>query len=181
MRSTGSASRRHGRRSPGPRRWAARSRPRCPDWLGSAGALAEQWAQLGADVTVVPAKPSVRLQNLPGAHFWFAGWTADYPDPDGFFRGLFEIEWPFYRDEELRELLQRARFLTDRDERMRLYHEVDRLWVAEHAAILPVAYPRMMLLRRPWIEGLWANPLSRPQLDQVEVRRTTREAGVESL
>ncbi|MDQ3889059.1 MAG: ABC transporter substrate-binding protein [Actinomycetota bacterium] len=142
-----------------------------PDWLGSAGALAEQWAELGAHVTVVPAKPSVRLQDLAGAHLWFAGWTADYPDPDGFFRGFFEIEWPFYRDGELRELLQRARFLTDRDERMRLYHEVDRVWVAEHAAILPVAYPRMMLLRRPWIEGLWANPLSRPQLDQVEVRR----------
>ena len=31
------------------------------------------------------------------AHMWLSGWTADYPDPDGFFRGLFSASgWPFY-------------------------------------------------------------------------------------
>ena len=50
-----------------------------------------------------------------------------------------------------------------------VYHEVDHLWVGEHAAILPIAYPRSILLRRPWIEGLWASPLSRAHLDTVVV------------
>jgi hypothetical protein len=54
---------------------------------------------------------------------------------------------------------------------MRLYHEVDRLWVSEHAAVLPLFYGRTMLLRRPWVEGLWANPLTKVQLDQVVVTR----------
>ncbi len=54
---------------------------------------------------------------------------------------------------------------------MRLYHEVDRVWVAERAAILPVLYPRRMLLRRPSVHGLWANPLKPAQLDQVVVAR----------
>jgi ABC-type oligopeptide transport system substrate-binding subunit len=105
-------------------------------------------------------------------HLWVSGWTADYPDPDGFFRGLFEAtRWPFYRDDEIEELLARARTLHDQNERMRLYHEVDRLWVAEHGAILPLFYGRTMLVRRPWVEGLWANPITKAQFDQVVVRR----------
>ena len=147
-----------------------------PDWLDSAPALVEQWAELGARVTVVPVAPHVDSRDLDGAHFWLAGWTADYPDPEGFFRGLFELAWPFYRDEDLHELLERARFVTDQDERMRLFHEVDRLWVSERAALLPISYPRVMQLRRPWVEGLSANPLSRAQLDQVVVTREARGA-----
>jgi ABC-type transport system substrate-binding protein len=81
------------------------------------------------------------------------------------------VGWPFYRDEGIDELLVRARSLTDQSERMRLYHEVDRLWVGERAAILPVLYPRRMLLRRPSVHGLWANPLKPAQLDQVVVDR----------
>jgi hypothetical protein len=50
---------------------------------------------------------------------------------------------------------------------MRLYHEIDRLFVAERAAILPLSYGRSMLVRRPWVENLWANPMSGIQLDQV--------------
>jgi hypothetical protein len=53
---------------------------------------------------------------------------------------------------------------------MRLYHEVDRLWVHEHAAILPIAYGRSVSVHRPWIEGYWANPLSKASLDQVIVK-----------
>jgi hypothetical protein len=53
---------------------------------------------------------------------------------------------------------------------MRLYHEIDRLWVHEHAAILPIAYGRSVAVHRPWIEGFWANPLSKASLEQVVVR-----------
>ena len=86
---------------------------------------------------------------------WLTGWTADFPDPDGFFRGLFvRDEGPFHVDDEIEELLLRARSLQDQGERMRLYHELDRLWVAERAAILPLSYGRVMLLTRPWVRGL---------------------------
>jgi hypothetical protein len=53
---------------------------------------------------------------------------------------------------------------------MRLYHELDRLWVTEHAAILPLSYDRSIAVRRPWIDGYWANPLSKASIDQVVVR-----------
>jgi hypothetical protein len=116
--------------------------------------------------------------DFAGCDLWVTGWTADYPDPDGFFRGLFRSEWAFYRDEDLDELLAEARTLGNQAERLRLYHEVDRLWVAEHAGILPLSYGRAMLLRRPWVEGLWASPLSRAHLDEVVVRREKAASAV---
>jgi ABC-type transport system substrate-binding protein len=142
-----------------------------PPWLDPAEPLVEQWRALGARVRPLPSPAPLHPADLEAAHCWFSGWTADYPDPDGFFRGFFEVAWPFYRDEGIDELLSRARSLTDQSERMRLYHEVDRVWVAERAAILPVLYPRRMLLRRPSIRGLWANPLKPAQLDRIFVDR----------
>jgi ABC-type transport system substrate-binding protein len=142
--------------------------------------LAEEWAKIGARVQVKRISGH-DPPDIAGCDFWVSGWTADYPDPDGFFRGLFRSGWPFYRDEEIDEMLAQARTLGDQDERLRLYHEVDRLWVAEHAGILPLSYGRAMLLRRPWVEGLWASPLSRAHLDEVVVRRGEREASAVEL
>ena len=145
---------------------------------GTAGAahergelLVEQWAALGARVQLNVVGTHLWSSHLTDEQMWVSGWTADYPDPDGFFRGLFQATgWPFYRDAEIEDLLTRARSLRDQGERMRLYHDVDRLWVAEHAAILPLFYGRTMLARRPWVEGLWANPITKAQFDQVVVR-----------
>jgi ABC-type transport system substrate-binding protein len=138
-----------------------------PHWLQPPVELADQWRALGARVNLRVAHAPIEAGELDGSHMWWTGWMADFPDPDGFFRGLLREEWPFYRDDEILELLDRGRSLRDQGERMRAYHEVDRLWVSEHAAILPIAYPRSILLRRPWVEGLWASPLSRAHLDTV--------------
>jgi ABC-type oligopeptide transport system substrate-binding subunit len=112
------------------------------------------------------------LKSTPDdAHLWVTGWTVDYPDPDGFYRGFLRQPLDLYCDEEIEELVAEARSLRDPSERMRLYHEIDRLFVAERAAILPITYGRAMLVRRPWVECLWANPMSGAHLDQVVVRR----------
>ncbi|HEX2045121.1 MAG TPA: ABC transporter substrate-binding protein [Gaiellaceae bacterium] len=137
--------------------------------------LAEEWEKLGARVRVARTAGH-DPPDMADCDFWLSGWTADYPDPEGFFHGLFRSDWPFYRDEDIDELLAAARTLGDQGERLRLYHEIDRLWVAEHAGILPLAYGRAMLLRRPWVEGLWASPLSRAHLDEVVVGDRTASA-----
>jgi ABC-type transport system substrate-binding protein/class 3 adenylate cyclase len=141
-----------------------------PHWLQPLEPLVELWKPIGARVNITTRKAHVDWDALGDAHMWWTGWTADYPDPDGFFRGLLTLgQWPFYRDDDILELLERGRSLRDQGERMRVYHEVDHLWVGERAAILPIAYPRSNLLRRPWIEGLWASALSRAHLDTVVV------------
>jgi ABC-type transport system substrate-binding protein/class 3 adenylate cyclase len=140
-----------------------------PHWLQRPDALAEQWQAIGARVKIRVARAPIDAHQLEDSHMWWSGWVADFPDPDGFFRGLLRQEWPLYRDDDILELLDQGRSLRDQGERMRAYHEVDRLWVSERAAILPLAYPRSVLLRRPWIDGLWASPLSRAHLDTVVI------------
>ena len=110
-----------------------------------------------------------------GHHLWISSFGADYPDPDGFFRGLLREPFPFYRDEEIEELLVRARSLPSQPDRMRLYHEIDRLWVSEHAAMLPLAYGRSAIVRRPWIKNS-GRTRSRASLDQVVVSKRERSA-----
>jgi ABC-type transport system substrate-binding protein/class 3 adenylate cyclase len=140
-----------------------------PGWFQSPDGLVDQWRALGARLHVRHAPGHVDCPEVGEADLWLTGWTADYPDPDGFFRGLLLQEGPFYCDDDILELLEQGRSLQHQDERLRAYHEVDRLWVAEHAAILPLSYPRSMLLHRPWVQRLWASPLSRAHLDEVIV------------
>jgi ABC-type transport system substrate-binding protein len=100
---------------------------------------------------------------------WLCGWQADYPDPDGFFRGLLsERHLAVLADDELGELLARARASRDRDERLRLYGEVDRRLVSQ-ALMVPAHYGRSVLMQRPGVDGIWANALSRLRFDQAMV------------
>jgi ABC-type transport system substrate-binding protein/class 3 adenylate cyclase len=136
-------------------------------------ALQEQWGALGIRLRESdPSGGRPKPHDIGDEHdLWLSGWSADYPDPDGVFRGFLRSGWPFYEDEEVGELLERARSCGDQSERLRLYHELDRIWVNEHAAIVPVSYGRAMVVRRPWVKGAWVNPLQRAHLDQVVVDR----------
>ena len=59
-----------------------------PHWLQPVEPIAELWRPIGAHVKVVPNRGHVDCEFIAGAHMWWSGWTADYPDPDGFFRGF---------------------------------------------------------------------------------------------
>jgi ABC-type transport system substrate-binding protein len=117
----------------------------------------EQLAAVGIRVEPQVAEGAVGPRQAQGFHLFVTGWTADFPDPEGLFQGFFTDEWPLYRDEEVEDLLERARCSQVQSERMRLFHELDRLWVAERVAVVPLLYSRSTLLRRPWVEGAWAN------------------------
>jgi oligopeptide transport system substrate-binding protein len=98
---------------------------------------------------------------------WLCGWMADYPDPDGFFRGLLSGRHvAVLGDPELGDRLAAARASRDREERLRLYGDVDRRLV-EQALIVPVHYGRSLLLRRAPIDGIWANALTPLRFDQA--------------
>jgi ABC-type transport system substrate-binding protein len=133
-------------------------------------ALAE--VGLVAEFSVNPR--GARTGEVP-TDVWISNWLADYPDPDGFFRGLLADPCDPIAGEaqtlELVELLNRARASRDQDERLALYGRIDRLLVAEWVAVVPLAYSRTALLRRGWVHGLWANALTPLRLDGVMVER----------
>jgi ABC-type transport system substrate-binding protein len=143
-----------------------------PAWLDAGGVVRDQLAEIGLDIEIVAqAVKPLRLMGALREHdaqLWISGWTADYPDPDGFLRGMLETGHLLLRvDADIRGLLQRARAVADQDERLRLYHQIDRQIVAERAVAVPLGYGRTTLLRRPGLEGLSLNPVSLMQVDRV--------------
>ena len=133
----------------------------------STAALSEQLAAIGVRVRIETRDTHFGVSSE--AHIWHAEWYADYPDPDGFYLGLFEQGLPLYRDDETDAALARARASRDRDERLRLYREFERVWIGERAAIVPVSYRRQIVLRRPNMHGLRPNPMGALHLEQVVV------------
>jgi ABC-type transport system substrate-binding protein/class 3 adenylate cyclase len=134
--------------------------------------LAEQLAAIG-----IRARFETRDKHClvtDETHIWFAGWHADYPDPDGFYFGLLEQGLPLYRDDATDAALAQARASRNRDERLRLYREFERLWIGERAAIVPISYQRQIMLRRPNIHNVRPNPMGAFHLEQVVVEPAAR-------
>jgi ABC-type transport system substrate-binding protein len=133
--------------------------------------FAELLAEIGVRVATTVSDGVIMPAEAATADIWVCRWLADYPDPEGLFHGLFTIGWPFLHPPEVLDALERARDALDQDARMELFREVDRVWVGEHAAIVPLLYDRWLLLRRPWLDGVWANPLWGAVLDSAVVHR----------
>jgi ABC-type transport system substrate-binding protein/class 3 adenylate cyclase len=136
--------------------------------------IAAALAGIGIGVEFAIHPRAARIADAP-SNLWLSTWLADYPDPEGFFRGLLtDPSDPVTGPDETRrlvELLDHARASRDQDERLRVYAEVDRLLVAELVTVIPFAYSRTALLHRPWVHGLWANALTSFRLDGVTVDR----------
>jgi oligopeptide transport system substrate-binding protein len=138
------------------------------DWFE---AMAEQCADIGL---------AIELGTAPGDSFddtlkhgevdlWEHGWGADYPDPEGFLT-ILDAFPAIHRDEQLDELLARARSSRDRDERWRLYREADRRLVQELVSVVPLSHPsEIRMAARPWVEGIRLGPVRFPLLDELTV------------
>jgi ABC-type transport system substrate-binding protein/class 3 adenylate cyclase len=136
--------------------------------------LAAQLAALGVRVRF--ETPAKHWGVSPETHVWFSGWHADYPDPDGFYLGLLKLGLPLYRDAETDAILAQARASRDRDERLRLYREFERIWIGQRAAIVPISYDRQLVVRRPSVHGLRLNPLGAFHLEQVVIEPAAQRA-----
>jgi ABC-type transport system substrate-binding protein len=134
-------------------------------------ALVAQLAEVGikAELRDVPFVEISRLDEIGDA--WLTGWLADYPDPGGMIGTFLRFYRGLHHDRGVDQMLDRARSLPHRDERLELYREAERSWLGEQVALVPVAYARQLSVRRPWIDGLWANAFRVATLDQAVVHR----------
>ena len=95
-----------------------------------------------------------------------------YPDPHGFFRGLLsKRHLGVLNDPTLTRLLADASASRDRDARLALFAEVDRRLVSE-SLMVPLSYARSVLLKRPWVHGIWSNALTSLRFDQATIERS---------
>jgi ABC-type transport system substrate-binding protein len=128
------------------------------DTLGAQGdAIARRLAEFGIEVEVQTTEHHCQPAE---AELWVSSWLADYPDPDGFFRGLIgSDEVNVGADDEIKDLIAKARACQDRDQRLELYGRIDRMLVTDRALVVPLGYKRLAMLRRRWVTDLWATPL----------------------
>ncbi len=131
-------------------------------------------AAIGLAVEFTINERGARTSDVP-SDLWMSAWLADYPDPDGFFRGLLADPCDPVAEEEMTrelvDLLNRGRASRNQDERLELYGRIDRLLVSEWVVLVPLSYLRTTVLRRPWVHGLWANALTPFRFDAVIVDR----------
>ena len=97
--------------------------------------------------------------------FFRMGWTVDYPDPDSFLYTLFHssnigagYNYSHMESAELDELLDQARFETDMEKRIPIYHKAEEL-IVEEAPWFFLHFYSAQLLRQPEVRGLNLGPM----------------------
>jgi oligopeptide transport system substrate-binding protein len=87
------------------------------------------------------------------------GWLPGYPDPEYFLRLLLHSDSKTneggFTDPRFDELIERARQERSDRDRLELFHEADRMAVADRVAIIPLVYARNVAFVKPWVSGWW--------------------------
>jgi peptide/nickel transport system substrate-binding protein/oligopeptide transport system substrate-binding protein len=124
--------------------------------------LCESWqTYLGTKLKVLEVGYDDFASSLSQGAFQMAliGWDVEYPDPEGVLRILFHSSSPInyfqWAHKPFDNLVDQAAGAADQQERLDLYHEADRILVAEDTAIIPLYYRQAYGLLRPGfkIEG----------------------------
>ncbi|HUG48459.1 MAG TPA: ABC transporter substrate-binding protein [Candidatus Limnocylindria bacterium] len=135
-------------------------------WGPLARVLAETWrAVLDVPVRLLEVSREERRaalsagRELPEMPIELNGWFPGYPDPEYFLRLLLHSaardNVGRYANREFDDLIERARRERDVRQRLELFHQADRLAVAEEAAIIPLDYSRNDTFVKPWVSGWW--------------------------
>ena len=97
--------------------------------------------------------------RLDSARIRVTGWFPGYADPEYFLRLLFQSD---SRTNEggftfapFDDLIDRARHERVDRSRLELYHEADRMAVADRVACIPLVYGRNVAYVKPWVRGWW--------------------------
>ena len=133
---------------------------------------ADQWRDLGVRFRQQPVSFEdfrAEVQEPGSIASW--GWSSDYPDPDGLL-STFLVAQGSVAPDEVTSLVARARASRDRDARLELFRQADRLLVAEQTWIVPVIYDAFAVLHRNNLEGFWPTPMGMSPLDEVVVHRS---------
>jgi ABC-type oligopeptide transport system substrate-binding subunit/class 3 adenylate cyclase len=134
-----------------------------PDNIPMLQPVIDSWREtLGLSTEVQPwtMEASMTLQNPWNvASIYFTGWLPGYPDPEYYLRLLFHSESRTneggFAHQPFDDLIERARQERVDSARLELYHEADRMIVADQVAVIPIVYGRSLAIVKPWVDGWW--------------------------
>lgn len=118
--------------------------------------LTSQWQEnLGIEIEgeKIPwGQFTTRIAEEP-THLFGLAWAADYPDPDNFMSATRMLEQTRWNNETYEDLIEEARRASDQEERIKMYHEAERI-LADEIPIVPLTYLRWHILVKPWVKNL---------------------------
>jgi oligopeptide transport system substrate-binding protein len=126
-------------------------------------AVVESWRDtLGLEVEIYPwtLEEVVKLQRpWDAAPIVMTGWLPGYPDPEYFLRLLFQSDSRTneggFSHASFDEIIERARQERSDRGRLELFHQADRMVVADRVACIPLVYARSMAVVKPQVHGWW--------------------------
>ena len=109
------------------------------------------------------------------------GWIADYPDPDSYMRNseMFQRlkRWTAWSSETYETLVEGAAHTTDREKRLGMYREADRIWVSDQVLVAPIIYGfEAIRVYKPWVENARPLPLGYHIFRNLRVNTALRDA-----
>ncbi len=133
------------------------------EWSSFLGPIVESWREvlgLRVELRTWDLHQAMTLgQPWQLAPIAVGGWLPGYPDPEYYLRLLLHSDAKTneggFAYPPFDELIERARQERDGRARLELFHEADRMAVADRIALIPLAYGRSMAFVKPWVHGWW--------------------------
>ena len=100
-----------------------------------------------------------QVRPIDLAPIYLTGWLPGYADPEYYLRLLLHSDSKTnegaFSYPPFDELIERARQERSDRGRLELFHQADRMAVADRVALIPIAYGRSMAFVKPWVKGWW--------------------------
>lgn len=144
-------------------------RPYIPDGRALAEVIQSELREIGIKTNIVTYDWGTYLEKTKfGDHdMAMLGWSADFGDPDNFLYFLLSkssAEKPagniaFYKSDEMQQILEKARSISDKDERTSLYKKAQNVF---HRDIpwVPLAHAQQVLVINKKVKNLTLQPLN---------------------
>ena len=155
--------------------------PYLPDPEGIAERIREDLARVGMELEIIKMDWRSYLEGCEKGEHYLAltGWRADFPDPHNFLYSLLDKEvlgksgntnWSFYQSSFFHEILQRARQISDKVERTRLYQVAQKIAHQDIPGI-SLVHTRGMIVFSPQVHGMTVGPDGMVQFEHVWISK----------
>ncbi len=118
---------------------------------------------LNIDTEIEVVDSSTRSSRFTNQQFQLfpGGWIQDYPDPENWILGLFDTNGTLNNYNcsmpEIDDLVEKARFNTNNEERLQQYREIERLIIENVCGIAPYWHENNHWVVKPYVVGMREN------------------------
>lgn len=138
--------------------------------------VTEDLREIGIECEVVKVPPAdyAKQESIRKCDAFIYGWVADTGDPDNFLEPLFVpgnlTNFTCYENEEVLELMNRAREVVNPSKRVEMYKQIQRI-IVEDAPWIFLYHPQQGFVAREGIMGVRLSPLGKIKYDEIIVEK----------